>query len=262
MQQQEGVTRQGAQSDAKRVRRSPVQRELHRTLISDRLLEGRSERTIASELGLSQSTIHRDIEALKQEWLERRLRNRDELLADELRFIGFIQREAISEWRRSKSQPVTKRSSKSRGFAPKPTKAGEKVTPTADLLLIEQQVKSEERLGDPRYLESLAWCSSERSRLLGLHAPAKVAQTTPEGDAAYVDARDLLLGVIERQCRNANSSLPVSAGQGAPAALSLPATTAAEVGVIEAVQTEDGSFDATGATGEIVPDVPVSFRLR
>lgn len=250
----QGTTQQGAKSDAKRARRTPAQRDLHRFLISERLLEGMSERAIGAALGLTQSSVHRDIRALRKEWLEHRLKNRDELIAEELRFLSFVQREALSEWKRSKTQPVQKRSSKSRGLTPTP-KAGEKVLTPTSLLLVEQQLKEEQRLGDPRYLEILQGVSTERSRLLGLYAPVKVAPTDPSGDAPYADVRERLLAVLEQQAAHATTPLPT----GVVGAGEQPALAPAPV---EAIEQADGSFDATGTTGNITPDVPEGFRLR
>jgi hypothetical protein len=210
----EDKSNRGGQMSTKRGRRSPLKREHDRTVIAELALRGSSQRAIAQRLGLSQSSVKRDLAVVREEWLQRRLTSRDALVAQELAFVELVQREAFEQWVRSKSEPIQKRASKSRGFAATPRKPGQKVEPS-DMLLIEQQLREESRLGDPRYLETLQWCSEQRTRLLGLAAPkpqASSGEFDPSHD--YENPRAELLRRVRQMSENMNRQLPMGAQHG------------------------------------------------
>jgi hypothetical protein len=216
------------------------------------LLRGNTLRQIAQQLGMSVSTVRRDCEYLRREWEASRIETRDAWVGRHLAVYAQLERAAWQGYE-SSAQPTRKTVMRSRGLAPVP-KSGERLA-TPKLIAVEQVVREESHAPDPRFLEVLERVSASRAKLLGLNAPLKVAPTDPTGDREYGDAREKLLAVLERQSQHLAVPLPpgiVGAGE-QPALAPAP---------VEAIEQADGSFDATGTTGNITPDVPEGFRLR
>lgn len=235
----------------KKPHRGSFQREWDRLRISELILKGEPLRRVAQQLSLSVSTVRRDVAFLKGEWERARVEHRDALIAKQLATYAALEREA---WRGydSSAAPTRKSIMRSRGLAPVP-KAGEKLT-TPKLLLVEQTVREETHAPDPRFLEIIERVGAARSRLLGLSAPTKIAMTDPTGDQEYGDVRDKLLQVLEQRAAHFSTPLPQGI-QGGGEQPRLP----------EAIETErqpDGSYDSTGESGDIMPEIVDALILR
>jgi hypothetical protein len=167
----------------------------------------------------------------------------------------MTQRAAWDGWQKS-LLPTSKRSTRSKGFTKKPDQQhGGKVQIRADdVLQFEQMAREESTSGDPRFLEIVERCITSRSKLLGLLAPTKIAMTDPTGDQEYGDVRERLLQVLEQRVVHATTPLPagiVGAGE--------------QPRIPEAIETErqpDGSYDSTGESGSVVPEVFEGLVIR
>src|SRR5215208_5108044 len=95
------IPKQGTRNGVKRPRRSPLEREHQRTLVSEGVLRGESQRALAKRLGVSQATVKRDVRAIREEWRQARLQNQDTLIEQELAFVRVVQREAFEQWQKS-----------------------------------------------------------------------------------------------------------------------------------------------------------------
>lgn len=143
-----------------RKQRNIGKRELDFERIAALYLEGKSQRTIAAEVGISQSTVCRDLEKLRQEWREKANIDFDQAVAEQLAKIDHLEATYWDAWERS-LKPMVR-------------------TATDEATGKEQRVETS-RDGDPRYMEGVMNCIRERSKLLGLYLPQKFSETTPEG---------------------------------------------------------------------------------
>jgi hypothetical protein len=143
--------------------------EQRRTAVARLYLRGHSTREIAdelpSELSASYVTVSHDIEEIRREWRESRIRDYDAHHDLELRKLDAIEAEAWKAWERSKEDAVT-------------VKVGARGTETT----------TKGQAGDPRFLETIRGCIVRRSALLGLDAPKKLIPLTPDGQEASYKA--------------------------------------------------------------------------
>lgn len=242
----------------KRPHREPHRREADRRRLAELLLthERTTTRQLAQVLGLSASTIRRDLTALREDWRRERARDFGDWVAQQLQEISFGLQAAWRGWRLS-LEPNRQTKSKSRGLVKKPPEGQKRVSPRADdVLEFEQATAERTTAGDPRYLELVERFLGARARLLGLDKPIKIAPTSPAGDEPYLDVRERLLAVLEQRVEHLARPLPPSiAGAGEQ-----PALAPAPVEVVEQADGTFASVDSTGETGEI--EVPSGFRLR
>jgi hypothetical protein len=122
---------------------------------------------LAQRIGVNRSTISRDLRVLNARWKESGVRDLDAAKGQELDRLDQLEREAWQAWEKSKGAHETTTTEQTS------TGAGERV---------KAAIRKDEQCGDPRYLAVLQWCIEQRSKLLGLHAPHKVAPAAPDGD--------------------------------------------------------------------------------
>ena len=137
-----------------------------RRRVADFYLEGWSQRAIAGELGVAQSTVSSDFKALEREWRASGVRDFDSARGLELKKLERLEREAWGGWQRSQEPLESTR-----------------VVQDAGGKRAEKQVRQQH--GDPRFLEQIQRCIAARRALLGLDAPARIAPTSPDGEEAY-----------------------------------------------------------------------------
>lgn len=133
-----------------------------RKKVSELHLQGWGQIEIANELKVRQSTISVDLKQISKAWRESSIRDFDELRDLELARIDKVFREAWAGYIRSQ-QPHQSATTDGEAGAQKAKRT------------IRNQY------GDPRFLSVILDCIQSKRELLGLDAPVKVAQTTPEG---------------------------------------------------------------------------------
>lgn len=136
-------------------------------------LQGQTQAEIAVKMGVNQSQISRDLQTIQQLWIEKSIQAIDQKKAEELAKIDRLERVYWESWERSIL------SFKSKIVKGKKSKAGQGAED------IEQTLKEEERVGDPRYLAGVQWCIEKRMKIFGLEAPQKIAPTDPTGEKSY-----------------------------------------------------------------------------
>lgn len=99
-------------------------------------LAGNIQTEIASELGVDQATISRDLTALQKLWSEQALRDLGEAKAEQLAKIDKLEREYWEAWVKSQNE--------------------------------------QKDPGDPRFLDGVQWCVEQRCKVLGLNSPLEV----------------------------------------------------------------------------------------
>ena len=120
---------------------------------------------------LSTATIHRDIQALLNEWRESRLANIDDALQLELTRIDDIVKELWEQWEKSKEDYT--RTQRKRKGAPTKNNTTNNEDGSIKTYSIEEQTQQVLGLGNPAYIAEIRQQLSERRKLLGLYAPEK-----------------------------------------------------------------------------------------
>ena len=134
--------------------RTKAQIESDRLDVARYYLEGKWQREIAELTGLSQVMVSYDLAAIQKQWRDVPQAELNELKAKELAKIDNLERTYWEAWENSK------KSIKSTSTA----KDGEK---------IKLGTRSQERNGNPQFLQGVERCVDRRIKLLGLDAPAK-----------------------------------------------------------------------------------------
>lgn len=167
-----------------KVRRSEKQRAIDMTFIAPLYLKGRSHKEIADELGLTVKQVSSDITRIQDNWRDAYIEDLNQAKMQELARIDLIEKEAWQSWERSKGgKKSTSKNVEESGQFGTTRSAGE---------------NHEQSHGDIQYLQTAQWCVNQRCRLLGLYAPAKVANTDVTGqyDAASL-ARNEILSMLD-----------------------------------------------------------------
>jgi DNA-binding transcriptional MerR regulator len=140
-------------------KRTRNRREYDRQEIARLRLREYTQAEIATAMGLSLSTVKRELSHLHQAWQAEARADTSVAMAMELRRLNTITREAWKGWELSlKDQTATTVEDGS-------TKT--KTTTTA---------------GDPRYLNAMMSAIERRCKIMGIDAPAKLAATTGSGE--------------------------------------------------------------------------------
>jgi len=202
--------RRGKQDKAART--ATVQR---RTRVAQMYLSGVTQDAIARGVGVSQMTVSNDLAALREEWKEQALGAFDERLATELRRIDKVEEEAWKGWERScKDQVVTTNRTDTvpirsveeddpiddtvsgrrdeRVRAKMTTPVGTKATMMVLRATEEKQRKGQ--VGDPRFLDKVAWCIDTRLRILGAYKEQKQQTTVVQINFDAMTDRDAIGG--------------------------------------------------------------------
>lgn len=150
-------------------RREAAQVARDRKRIAELYLQGWLQVDIAQDVGIDQSTVSRDLKAIRDEWLKSTLVDFNEAKAKELARIDAVEVEAWAAYERSKGKrEVTTQESAAVGDGE--DNARQKV-----------QIRTEDRDGDPKWLEIVLKCSEQRRKILGIDAPTKSEVTGKDG---------------------------------------------------------------------------------
>ena len=158
-----------------------MQRERQRLECLDLYLAGEWQIDIAKKLGMSQSQVSRDIKAAHEEWCKRTTYNLDEQKAKRLAEIDRLERQYELAWRRSIGlhKTVTKKEGLPDAIL---VDEEQERPPQQRMIVLEQTTKTEKLVGDVNCLHGIAWCISERCKILGTYAATKqiTAQVPPK----------------------------------------------------------------------------------
>ena len=173
-------------------KRSDIQIEKDREQIAKWSLRGWSLRKIARELNLSKSQIDYDIKEIQRQWHKDTAIALDEHKEKVLAELIEVKNEAWAAWERSQnnfeSKTATLQSKTKKKIDPNTGMETEETKPVP----INQVIHTENRFGDPRFLDQVNKCIERRCKLLGLDAPQKQEHTGKDGGPIIID-----------QCRNA-----------------------------------------------------------
>lgn len=119
-------------------------------------LEGKPQSQIARLVKVNQSTVSRDLEAVRAAWLASAVLDYNTKKAEELARIDHLEAEAWEAWHRSKKCRTTEQT---------------KQVTFDDGTRAEESTKKEYRDGAAEYLRVVQWCIEQRCTILGLDAP-------------------------------------------------------------------------------------------
>lgn len=140
-------------------KRTPIQIENDRTEIARLYLQGLTQTQIGQRLDMTQQMVCHDLKVIRQRWLESSVIDFNAAKARELARIDNLEVTYWEAWERSLEQFKSK-TVKAKGSDLEAAKAS-----------AEQTIKTEDRNGDPRYLEGVRWCIERRCKILGVDAP-------------------------------------------------------------------------------------------
>jgi hypothetical protein len=147
-------------------------------------LLGKTQGEIAVELRCERTTVYRDLEAVRDEWLKDRVANYTRYQQIELQKIDRIEHAAWIGWERSLLNSVSVKD--------------EVLAADEDVVSVQKSERTTKgQSGDPAFLNTILKCGERRCRILGLDAPVKVAPTNPEGDESYT----LMVDSLEKNAK-------------------------------------------------------------
>lgn len=152
-----------------------------RQMVTRMYLEGHVLYTIATITGMSKSTVAKDLDVVRKEWLEQRINNYDEKIAKEVAGLDYQESMLWEAWHNSCKQDIVivvsqkkvlpREQKPSRSKRNKKDKANEDDTvPSDGLIVVEEHNKTTTRqlFGDPRFMAEITKVRELRCRLLGL----------------------------------------------------------------------------------------------
>jgi DNA primase len=146
-------------------KRTKKERERDLADIAEMYLKGKYQQEMADWLNahrpyqLSQRQISSDIKTIHNRWIKSQA-NFDTNKSAELAKIDRLEREYWDAWERSLEE-FKSRTAKSKGAS------------TDGKENIEKTLRTEDRNGDPRFLQGIERCIAQRTKILGIEAPEK-----------------------------------------------------------------------------------------
>lgn len=181
-------------SKGRRNRATAVEKERRAARITELYLQGAPVHLIADELGVNPQTVYKDVEGLRRQWRESAMSDFSDWVMLELERLGEVEREAWKAWRRSVGEVVTV--TRKEGI----TKSVSLGDGASELVEVAPEVttKTDDRAGDPRFLDVILKVSAQRAQLVGLNAPERLDLFA--GEAGHADStRDALLAKLARR---------------------------------------------------------------
>lgn len=126
---------------------------------------GNTQQAIADYLEVTRQQIGYDLKIVFGRWQESAVANIEERKAAELEKVNQLERTYWDAWERS----LKPKESRVRKAAKMGDSEDEAVA-----ALRTSELKTEQRDGNPSYLEGVRWCIEQRCKILGLNAPTKV----------------------------------------------------------------------------------------
>ena len=130
-----------------------------RTRVAEQWMRGIPQYRIAQVEGVDRPTVCRDLEKIRQDWKEQRAASYDVRLDEEVARINRLERIATEAWERSCLTAEVRKAEVVKG------RVNKDGAPLPDIQRTSKVEHSQ--VGDPRFLERIAWCIETRLKLLG-----------------------------------------------------------------------------------------------
>ncbi|HEY3969208.1 MAG TPA: ECF-type sigma factor [Planctomycetaceae bacterium] len=148
-----------------------------RRQVAECALKGLTQEAIGALLSVSQATVARDLGAIRQEWRKSAIRDFDEARGQQLQKLALVESEAWAAWQRSQGPIKSGSLTESKGGTRK-------------------QSSLKHQHGDPRFLEQINKCITQRCLLLALQPAAAPLENDPHAGLSLEIRRERVLGFI------------------------------------------------------------------
>lgn len=156
---------------AKNKTKSKAERAAQLDQVAELYLQGWTQAEIGEHIGRSQQQVSYDLVQLRKRWAASADKKMDVHLAQQLAKLDHLEATYWDAWERSMEERRTRTASRKQGGR--------------DGNVNSSALKTEDVLGDPRYLAGIERCIQQRCKLLGIEAPQKIAPTDPTGTLPY-----------------------------------------------------------------------------
>lgn len=126
-------------------------------------------------MGLNNSTVCRDLQLLDARWKEKSLLDFDAIRQQQLDRLALLESEYWAGWERSQQDRESTIAEQLRNAG-----IGSNGSAIAGSGRVRQLTRTEQRVGDPQFLNGVGKCIAERSRLLGLYVETKGDRTAED----------------------------------------------------------------------------------
>lgn len=167
--------------DAARRRKSI--KDARRAKVATLYHRGMMLKDIAVAVKASRTTVYEDIQDLHRQWVERAETEIEKAKVQQLQRLAWVEDEMSEAWEKSKEPGLTEFDE---------TTSGEDGDTRKRRKTIQRQT------GNPKYMDSILRCVSERCKIMGLYAPVKVESTDREGKAPE-EIKRIFEGMSEKE---------------------------------------------------------------
>jgi transposase len=155
-----------------------------RAIVAKLFLQGMWQSDIAKHVNVTQQQVSSDIQFLRKQWRTTAIDDYKAKQDEELAKINLLEQEYYEAWNKSKTQ-FKARSIKGRELEGSEGQSAKQI--------IEKQERTEDRVGDPRYLQGIQWCIEQRCKILGIPNKAPDQEIKHSLDLSNLSAEELLL---------------------------------------------------------------------
>lgn len=189
-------------------KRTDFQRENDYVTIAEMYLKGVPQMVIAGKLALSQPVISRDIATIKERWSKSSILDFNEAKQRELARIDVLERTYWQAWERSCQIQERKTQRK-------------RVATKAELGFDEASKQSEERDGNPAFLDGVMKCIMQRCAIFGINAAVRIAPADWRDEAKQLGGNPDTIKQLALAAFSASLQQPdAGGGEGLPQAIS------------------------------------------
>lgn len=187
---------------------SQAEREERHDLLAQMYVKGYTQAEMAAELGLVQSTINKEIRKMVDRWAGTKFEDLDRYKSEQLHRINMMESELWEAWEKSKTarKVIVNKSKSGELLNDVDAITGRPIKVQEDKYWKLATTEEEATGGDMQYMNGIMWCVSERSKILGINAPKKVAQTDPSGAHEAASAKEILGDIIGGILKRSTSS--------------------------------------------------------
>ena len=147
----------------------------NRRTIARQYLKGRNQEDIAEMVNLTQATVSKEIDALKEQWVRSTEVDFAEAQGAALNKVDAMEQEALNQYKKSKRAKKTTTQKKQPAAMPdnenpEVTSEGEIVAPIiTEYVIVEETIRKEEGTGDVKWYDQVMKCIDMRLKILGLY---------------------------------------------------------------------------------------------
>lgn len=144
-----------------------------------RTKHGLTQMQIAEVIGMSQATVHRDLEWCHEQYRERLVDSVARVRSEQVETLEYLLAEALAAWQESKEEAMEVQRKSLQAQASSGSGSGQGQT---KIKPVEQTTKVKAQTGDVSYIREARAAMSDIRKIVGADQPSKVALTDPTGE--------------------------------------------------------------------------------